>query len=217
MKHHTTLHDYFTQKKQVENEGMKQGKEKNGKQETGQGNANVNVMATHSYESIQLQNVPVKVKASKGENFESFALLDTGRQRTRIREDFENKLKLNGVKRSIALSTVSTAKEQREPIKVKEVSLTILDDAKENAYTYMQIHHAEKYVDMLKLSKSAKSVEGYHHFKGIKLAHVSTSAVRILVESNAPDAFVQLELRRSTENQLYAVKMVTLWKTSYSK
>ena len=82
----------------------------------------------------------------------------------------------------------------------------------------MQIHHTEKYVNMLKLSKSAKSVlEGYHHFKGIKLAHVSASAVRILVESNAPDAFVQLELRRSTENQPYAVKMVTLWKTSYSK
>ena len=31
MKHHTTLHDYFTQKKQVENEGMKA---KKGKQES---------------------------------------------------------------------------------------------------------------------------------------------------------------------------------------
>ena len=26
MKHHNTLHDYFTQKEQVENEGMKPGK-----------------------------------------------------------------------------------------------------------------------------------------------------------------------------------------------
>ena len=63
MKHHTNLHDYFTQKKQVENEGTKQGKEKKVEKET-----NVNVMATHSYESIYLQIVPVKVKPSNGEN-----------------------------------------------------------------------------------------------------------------------------------------------------
>ena len=63
MKHHTNLHDYFTQKKQVENEVTNQGKEKKVKKET-----NVNVMATHSYESIYLQIVPVKVKPSNGEN-----------------------------------------------------------------------------------------------------------------------------------------------------
>lgn len=63
MKHHTNLHDYFTQKKQVENEGTNQGKEKKVKKET-----NVNVMATHSYESIYLQIIPVKVKPSNGEN-----------------------------------------------------------------------------------------------------------------------------------------------------
>ena len=54
-----------------------------------------------------------------------------------------------------------------------------------------------------KLSKSARSVlEGYHHFKGIKLTDVPGSELAILVESNPPDAFMQLELRRHTQDQM---------------
>ena len=99
-------------------------------------------MATHSYENIYLQIVPVKVKATEGENFENFSLLDSGSQSTLIREYFANKLKLNGTKGSITLSTV---KERREPIKVKEFFLTILDDEQENAL-HISIYHTKKYV-----------------------------------------------------------------------
>ena len=53
-------------KKQVENEGTNQGKEKEVKKEIREEETNVNVMATHSYESIYLQIVPVKVKPSNG-------------------------------------------------------------------------------------------------------------------------------------------------------
>ena len=96
-------------------------------------------MATHSYENIYLQIVPVKVKATEGENF---SLLDSGSQSTLIREDFANKLKFNGTKGSITLSTV---KERGEPIKVKEFFLTILDDEQENAL-HISIYHTKKYV-----------------------------------------------------------------------
>ena len=99
-------------------------------------------MATHSYENIYLQIVPVKVKATEGENFENFSLLDSGGQSTLIKEDFANKMKLNGTKGSITLSTV---KERGEPIKVKEFFLTILDDEQENAL-HISIYHTKKYV-----------------------------------------------------------------------
>ena len=56
-----------------------------------------------------------------------------------------------------------------------------------------------------KLSKYAKSVlEGYHHLKGM-LSGVPASEVTI-VGSNVPDAFVQLELTRSKQDQPYAIK-----------
>ena len=70
------------QKRHVKNKGMKQDKQKKGKQERREENTNVNIMGAHSYESIYLKSFSVKVKASDGENFESFTLLDSGGRST---------------------------------------------------------------------------------------------------------------------------------------
>ena len=59
---------------------MKQGKDKKGKQESPDENINLNVMVAHSYESIYLQIVPYKVKVTDGENFVTFAVLDSRSQ-----------------------------------------------------------------------------------------------------------------------------------------
>ena len=59
---------------------MKQGKDKKGKQESTDENINLNVMVAHSYESIYLQIVPYKVKVTDGENFVTFAVLDSRSQ-----------------------------------------------------------------------------------------------------------------------------------------
>ena len=77
-KSHYSASLFYTEK-QAENEGMKQGKNKKGKQESPDENINLNVMEAHSYESIYLQIVPYKVKVSDGENFITFALLDSRR------------------------------------------------------------------------------------------------------------------------------------------
>ena len=61
---------------------MKQGKNKKGKQESPDENINLNFMEAHSYESIYLQIVPYKVKVTDGENFVTFALLDSRSQST---------------------------------------------------------------------------------------------------------------------------------------
>ena len=47
--------------------------------------------------------------------------------------------------------------------------------------------------------------------KGIKLAHGLASEVTILIGSNVPDAFVQLELRRDKQDQPYAIKTPLGW------
>ena len=47
--------------------------------------------------------------------------------------------------------------------------------------------------------------------KGIKLAHGLASEVTILIGSNLPDAFVQLELRRGKQDQPYAIKTPLGW------
>ena len=113
---------------------------------------------------------------------------------------------MNGAKIWITRSTV---KERGEPIKVKEVSLTILDGEQENALhipSAFSIPRSMFNMPSQKQSKSAKSaLEGYHHLKGTKLAHVPASEVTILVASDIPDAFLQLELRRGKQDQPYAM------------
>ena len=76
-------------------------------------------------------------------------------------------------------------KGEGEPIKVKEVSLTIFDDEQKNVFQIPAACTIPKSMFNMpsqKLSKSAKSVlKGYHDMKGINLEHVPASKVTILV------------------------------------
>ena len=170
-------------------------------------NNNVNVMAAYSFENIYLQIASVKVKAGDGENFETLLYY----KNTLIRLDYSNKLKLNAVK------TFTTVKESGGPVKVNEVFLKIFDDEQENALCIPVLFTITKNMFKMptqKLRKSSKFVlEGYHYLKGIKLANVPLSELTVFVGSNAPDAFMQLELRRGMEYQQCAIKtpLVTHW------
>ena len=170
-------------------------------------NNNVNVMAAYSFENIYLQIASVKVKASDGENFETLLYY----KNTLIRLDYAQKLKLNAVK------TFTTVKESGGLIKVNEVFLKIFDDEQENALCIPVLFTITKNMFKMptqKLRKSSKFVlEGYHYLKGIKLANVPPSELTLFVGSNAPEAFMQLELRRGMQYQQCAIKtpLVTHW------
>ena len=125
--------------------------------------------------------------------------------------DYANKLKLNAVK------TFTAVTESGEPIKVNEVFLKISDDEQEHALCIPVAFTITKNMVKMptqKLCKSSKFVlEGYHYLKGIKLADAPPSELTVLVGSNAPDAFMQLEQRRGMQYQQCAIKMplVTHW------
>ena len=125
--------------------------------------------------------------------------------------DYANKLKLN------AVETLPTVKERGEPIKVNEVFLKIFDDKQENTLCIPVAFTITKNMFEMPTQKLRKSstfvLEGYHYSKGIKLADLPPSQLIVLVESNAPDAFMQLELRRGMQYQQCAIKtpLVTHW------
>ena len=125
--------------------------------------------------------------------------------------DYANKLKLN------AVETLPTVKERGEPIKVNEVFLKIFDDKQENTLCIPVAFTITKNMFEMPTQKLRKSstfvLEGYHYLKGIKLADLPPSQLIVLVESNAPDAFMQLELRRGMQYQQCAIKtpLVTHW------
>ena len=107
------------------------------------------------------------------------------------------------------MKTSTKVKEKGEPIKVKEFFLKIFDEKEENTLCIPVPFTIPKTVFKIptqKLSKSSKFVlEGYHYFKGIKLADVPPSELIVLVRSNAPDAFMQPALRRGMQYQQCAI------------
>ena len=130
---------------------------------------------------------------------------------TLIRVDYSNKLKLNAVK------TLATVTERGEPIKVNDVFLKIFDDKQENTLCIPVAFTITKNMFKMPTQKLRKSLtfvlEAYLYLKGIKLADVPPSQLTVLVGSNGPDTFMQLELRRGMQYQQCAIKtpLVTQW------
>ena len=79
-------------------------------------------MSTHESNEVYLQIVPVLISSSIGKREKTYALLDTGRQSTLIKEDFAAELKLHGNKAKIKMSSI---KDRGESIIAHEVDLKI--------------------------------------------------------------------------------------------
>ena len=79
-----------------------------------------------------MQILPVKAKTIDRRT-RTYALLDNGSQSTLIRDDFAQGLKLKGYQKTIS---ISSAIDEVEEVKVKEVSLRIQDMKEENNCTF---------------------------------------------------------------------------------
>ena len=106
--HHTSLHDYF--KKKVEETAVKDAK--------------VRMSKLAQVQKIYLQIVPIKVRATHGEYISTYALLDTGSERTLIRSDFAKRLNL---RKNSKIVNISSIKDSGELINVDEVKLYVMD------------------------------------------------------------------------------------------
>ena len=145
-----------------------------------------------------------------GETISTFALLDNGNQSTLIRKDFARQLKRKGYFRVINISSI---KDETESVKVKETSLKIYDmdhksEVEVEAYTLPK--------RMFNMPSQSSPTNGdnqniFDHFQDIQIPKISGSEVTILIGANAPEVFLQLEVRRSNPSQPYAIKTILGW------
>ena len=54
-------------------------------------------------------------------------------------------------------------------------------------------------------------INGLEHLKGIKIHDVSASDITALIGANAPEAFIQLEVKKGLPNEPYAIKTALGW------
>ena len=194
-KHHTTLHEYFTsnqrnRNKKARKEDPKQSSNIKGEEDKIQ---SFTGLTKEPSKRFLMQILPVKVKTTDGRTTRTYALLDSGSQSPLIRDDFAQGLKLKGYKKTVSISSVI---DEVEEVKVKEVSLRIQDIKQEN-----KLHISALILPKNMFNMPAQSILGkerinqLEHLNSIKIHNVSASGITILIEANAPGAFIQSEVR----------------------
>ena len=135
-----------------------------------------------------MQILPLKVKTIDGRATTTYALLDNDSQRTLIRDDFAQGLKLKGCKKTISISSVI---DEAEEVKVKEVSLRIQDMKIENELHMSALTLPKNMFNVTAQSILKKArINQLEHLKSIKKHNVSASDITILIEANTPEAII---------------------------
>ena len=193
--HHTSLHDYF----------------KKPKKEEGEDNTKVCISKTTSTQKIFLQIVPVRVKSSNGMFFQTYALLDNGSESTLIRADFARKLKLNGKKRSI---NVSSIKDTGETVRVHEVAIEVRDDNNTSSFVIKEALAIEKdkfHMPSQQLPLGYQSDKTWDYLHGLHLVNIEANKVTMAIGADVPAALIQLHIRRGKQGQPLAVRTPFGW------
>ena len=199
-KHHTTLHDYFLEKRTS-------GENKN----DNRNNEIFHALTGTSPRSIYLQIVPVKVHGKGNETFDTYALLDSGSQSTLIRDDVAKRLGLKGKRKFIRIATV---KDQAESIQVEEfgVKVSSRDGEYHVAIDSVYATPAKKFnMPSRPRCSEWKGNDSYSEFESISTEAINPEEITMLIGANVPEALLYTDVRHGNKGQPMAVKTKFGW------
>ena len=214
-KHHTTLHDHFTERKRQKTEkdekedkqrkSDKDSKEKHNKD-------GLKTCATgSSYTPVCLQIVEVKIKSGNGTMISTYALLDNGSQSSLIREDFAKSLNLKGTNVTVNISSI---KDKGEEVKVKEFTLVISNHKEEQEFEIQPVFSLSKQLfNMPSQTKLPVNMQKYFNNSNeeITFPSVKSKDIMLLIGANAPELFIQLEVIKGSPGQPMAIRSPLGW------
>ena len=207
-----TLHDYFLLKqKKRDKDSDKHVKDDSQSTKKKGESITINTYKTSKVsERVFLQTVSLKVMKNDGQTISTFALLDNGSQSTLIREDFAKQLKLKGYSRTINITSI---KDELESVKIKEISLKIYDMDHKNEVEVQAYTLSKRTFNMSSQSSptNGDNQNTFDHLQDIQIPKICASEVTILIGANAPDVFLQLEVRKGNPSQPYAIKTILGW------
>ena len=189
-RHHTSLHEYFTEQAAKESfSGNTQTAEPGG--------------------AVYLSVVPVRLKGLNSSSITTYALLDTGSQSTLMRSDIANKLQLKKKDRNITITTINDAGSKT---KVKETSLRV--ENKDNGKG-VDIEHCyivpKTSFHMPKQQYPSTMMENMKDEKGIKLHNALSEEIGLLIGADAPSVHIPIEIKEGKEKQPFAIKTIFGW------
>ena len=189
-RHHTTLYEHFAE--QIAKEAFS-------------GNTQICEPSGTVYLSI----VPVKLQGLDSSSITTYALLDTGSQRTLVRDDVAKKLKLKKQDKRITITTIN---DSGTKTKVKETSMRV--ENKEDGIG-VNIDHCyivpKSSFHMPKQQYPSTMVEKMKKEKGIKLHNALSGEIGILIGANVPSVHIPLEVKKGEHSEPLAIKTIFGW------
>ncbi|XP_066928372.1 uncharacterized protein [Clytia hemisphaerica] len=188
-RHHTTLHEYFTEHVKESFLGNTQVVEQSG--------------------TVYLSVVPVKLQGLDSSSITTYALLDTGSQSTLVRNDVAKKLKLKKKDKKITITTINDIGTKT---KVKETSMRV-----ENRDDGIGVNIDHCYIvpkssfHMPKQQYPSTMMKKMKEEKGIKLHNALYEEIGILIGANVPSVHIPLEVKEGENSEPLAIKTIFGW------
>ncbi|XP_066919295.1 uncharacterized protein [Clytia hemisphaerica] len=188
-RHHTTLHEYFTEHVKESFSGNTQVVEPSG--------------------TVYLSVVPVKLQGLDSSSITTYALLDTGSQSTLVRDDVAKKLKLKKKDKKITITTINDIGTKT---KVKETSMRV-----ENRDDGIGVNIDHCYIvpkssfHMPKQQYPSTMMKKMKEEKGIKLHNALYEEIGILIGANVPSVHIPLEVKEGENSEPLAIKTIFGW------
>ena len=207
-KHHTSLHDHYTNPSKNDSDGTKRDvKSSDGKD----GKDGFNGLMLETIRDVFLQVVPVNLCSEDGKSVQTYALLDTGSQLTLLRADIAKKLSLSGKKLKMGISTIKDKAEKLQVEKVK-VEVCSRDGSRRLDIESVMVVPADKFqMPSQRCPADFHNGDIYTHLDDINLETINPNDISILIGANAPDALLPEEVRRGRDDQPLAIKTMFGW------
>ena len=139
---------------------------------------------------------------------ETYALLDEDSDISLCKADLAEQLKANATERSYTLTTVN---KEFNTIKGSEVSLKVMSLDGTEAVDLVKVWTVERIPVSTRSLPSESDLQRWPHLHGLTLPAIEESKITILIGSDVPEVFWQLEERRGKQKEPSAAKSLLGW------
>jgi hypothetical protein len=161
---------------------------------------------------IALPIVRVHVRGKGQRDFiTTYALLDTGSNKTFCSKDLLNQCKLTGVKTTLSLQTLVSGQDAVASEVALEVTATTGKLKKRQIVPLPKVYAVDGFPKLDSSLVSQADVDRWCHLKGIAVSDPLGKDVMLLIGQDTPSALIPLEVRHGNHNEPYATRTTLGW------
>ncbi|XP_064647481.1 uncharacterized protein LOC135500165 [Lineus longissimus] len=157
---------------------------------------------------VALPIVPVKVRGRGSVGYvKTYALLDSGSNRTFCSDDWASQLDLSGMKKQVEVTTLEKKNSVMEAA-IYQLDVTDLD---ENEVIELPSVVARPDLHISPTIMTSQDLDKYSHLEKLEFPVIEPRKVQLLIGQDVPEALMPVDIRRGARGEPYATKTALGW------